>query len=127
MSSLVWPTIIGLDVSVERENVHEDEVHETVSGIEQRISWADTPRYRWSLKYVLLRSSVTVVSTGLDEMQSILYFLDQHKGRWDSFLYDCPFDAVQRRVRFDASTLVVKKWASGRFEAAFKLFSVRGT
>jgi hypothetical protein len=106
MSDSVFPTFPGLDIQVKRTPIFETTVQQAKSGKELRASWRANPRYAYKLKLNVLRSA-----TALQEVQTLLNFFEQHRGRWDSFLFNDPYDAVQRRVRFDQDKLEAERIA----------------
>lgn len=106
MSSLVFPTFPGLDVSVKRTPMFDTVVQQARSGKELRAAWRANPRYAYKLKINVLRQA-----SALHEIQTLVNFFETHRGRWDSFLYADPYDSVQRRVRFDQDKLEAERVA----------------
>jgi len=106
VSNLVFPTFPGLDVSVKRTPIFETSVQKSRSGKELRASWSATPRYVYKLKFNVLRSVAA-----LQEVQTLMTFFETHRGRWDSFLFNDPYDGAQRRVRFDQDKLEAERIA----------------
>lgn len=106
MSNSVFPSFPGLDVSVKRTPFFETSIQKSRSGKELRASWSATPRYAYKLKFNVLRSVAA-----LQEVQTLMTFFETHRGRWDSFLFNDPYDGVQRRVRFDQDKLEAERIA----------------
>ncbi len=106
MSNSVFPTLPGLDVSVKRTPTFDTAVQQARSGKELRASWRANPRYVYKLKFNVLRSVAA-----LQEVQTLVNFFETHRGRWDSFLFNDPYDSVQRRVRFDQDKLEAERIA----------------
>jgi hypothetical protein len=126
MSSLVFPSLPGLDVKIEREEEFDTTIHRTASGKEYRTKWADTPLYRYKLK-ITSRAGVAAPSPNqaYNEASVLLYWIETHRGRFDSFLFDDPYDSVQRRVRFASDGLRFRRLTSTWWECEIELESVR--
>ena len=126
MSALVFPSLPGLKVDLSRAENYSTKVFTTVSGKEQRIKWTSTPRYSWELNFELLRSTVMAPApyAAMSEVACLHYFLDQHYGSWDSFIFNDPYSGTQVRVRFVEDTLTVKKLDSQRWSANIKIIQV---
>ena len=56
-----------------------------------------------------MRQAGFSVLTISDELATLTTFFETHKGQWDSFLFNDPVDAVQRRVRFQEDTLTLEQ------------------
>lgn len=106
MSNLVFPTFPGLDVSLKRTLIFDTTIQQAKSGKERRAAWRANPRYAYKLKFNVLRSVAA-----LQEVQTLMTFFETHRGRWDSFLFNDPYDGVQRRVRFDQDKLEAERIA----------------
>lgn len=83
MSSLVFPSMAGLDIAIKRMPVYATKIQTASSGKELRASFQSTPRFRYSLPLNFLRQAV--LNMDADEAAQLLAFFDTHKGRWDSF------------------------------------------
>ena len=83
MSSLVFPTMAGLDIAIKRTPVYATKVQTASSGKELRASFQSTPRFRYSLPLNFLRQAV--LNMDGDEAAQLLAFFGAHKGKWDSF------------------------------------------
>jgi len=101
MSALVFPSLPGLSPDVSREPRYATQIHEAISGRETRVSWRTTPRTVYTLTFNFARVSEAAPSpfAAYNEMSVLLKFLDDHRGAWDDFLFDDPYDAAQVRVR----------------------------
>jgi hypothetical protein len=115
MSSEVFPTLPGLDVAVERVPYYATETHESVSGKEVRVSWRTQPRIRYRLTINGARTGTNAPSpyAAYNEMSALLYFLDLHKGSFESFLYPDPYTAGNVRVRFVEDSLRMTQVVDG--------------
>lgn len=102
MSSNVFPLLPLRKRESQRTPFYATSVFTTESQVEQRFSHQATPRFRYRLRYTL-RGSKAAPSPwqAYYETAIVQKFVDDHRGEWDSFLFDDPWDAVQRRVRFD--------------------------
>jgi hypothetical protein len=127
MSALVYPALPGLTSDVVRTEEFATDVFETVSGKEQRTTWWTLPRFHYALKYEVTRTAVAAPAPfgAYSEIGVLLYFLDTHYGSFDSFLYDDPYDATQRRVRFKEDTMKITQIVPGHWEVAFELIQVK--
>ncbi len=125
MSNNVWPALPGLDFHVERAKEWEWTTHQTPSGQEYRYTTRTAPRYRYKLRYNGLRTSVNAPSpwAAYTEFAIIQKFYDDHYGGFDSFLFDDPVDAVQRRVRFVPGSLNFRREAAW-YSCELELISV---
>lgn len=94
MSQYRFPAFVGIKPSVRRTPVYATRVFEAISGAEQRISWRASARYKYQIEFEVARNAY-------NEPQSLLAFIDYHKGRSDSFIYTDPYDGLDVRVRFD--------------------------
>jgi hypothetical protein len=102
MSSNVWPALPLRRLESQRTPVYATSVFTSESQVEQRFSHQASPRFRYRLRYTV-RTSVNAPGTwsAYSEKAIVQKFVDDHLGEWDSFLFDDPWDAAQRRVRFD--------------------------
>lgn len=115
MSSEVFPTLPGLDVAVERVPYYATETHESVSGREIRVSWRTQPRIRYRLTINGARTGTMAPApyAAMTEMEALLYFLDLHKGSFESFLYPDPYTAGNVRVRLVEDSLRMTQVVDG--------------
>ncbi len=87
MSNAIFPVLVGLGWDVVRRPMHKSIVQEAVSGKETRIGLRPYPRYRYTLRYDMLRDSVAN-----PELKTLMAFFNARLGRADSFLYNDPYD-----------------------------------
>jgi hypothetical protein len=115
MSSEVFPTLPCLNVAVQREPSYATEVHESVSGLETRVSWRTLPRIRYRLKINAARTGTAAPSpfAAMSEMAALLHFLDAHRGSFESFLYPDPYTAGNVRVRLVEDSLAMTQIVPG--------------
>lgn len=126
MSNLVFPSLPGLDIAVERSEEFDTTIQRTASGKQYRTKWADTPIYRYKLK-ITARSGTPAPSPNqaYNEASVLIYFIETHRGRFDSFLFDDPYDSVQRRVTFASDGLRFRRRTGSWWECEIELESVR--
>jgi hypothetical protein len=126
VSNSVFPSLPGLALAFARESLYKTVTYENPGGTEQRVSLQATPRYRYTLRYNFLRQAVAAPSPyqAQTEVGVVLLFLDDHKGAWDSFLFDDPVDAIQRRVRFVEDSLRIERILGQVYEVSFELLTV---
>lgn len=126
MSSSVFPTLPGVDISVNRRTSYATTVQSSSSGKEQRASWQSTPRYTYQVRFNFLRSDVAAPSpyAANNEMSVVQKFIDDHKGQWDSFLFVDPISGGQVRVRFTSDELTITQMVNGVWAAEIEMVSV---
>lgn len=112
MSSQVFPTFPLREIALTRSEVYDTRIYTSASGKIVTSSSQASPRYRYEINIAALRQHGS-----LTEVATILAFWRDHRGRWDSFLFDDPFDATRRRCRFASDDLVLTRLASGYWEA----------
>lgn len=95
MSDITFPTLPAC-VTVSRTLVHSTSVQEARNGKELRIRHHSAPRYRYTLN-VSVRQGGSYV-----EAASLIGFVNEMAGRYDTFLFADPYDGATRRCRFDA-------------------------
>jgi hypothetical protein len=103
MSTSVFPSNLpGMDVSVVRGETYKTTINATISGKEQRTLWESTPRYKYKLKFNVLRDDVSAPApwAAFSEVATVVKFLEDHKGSWDSFHFADPFTGADTVVRY---------------------------
>lgn len=127
MSALTFPSLPGLDVEVARAAQYKTKIFETISGKEQRIAWESTPRITYKLKYNVLRDDVAAPAplAAYSEIGSLLYFLDTHRGAWDSFSFTDPYDNTTKTVRLVEDSLEVTQIVPHHWSASLSLITVK--
>lgn len=105
MSDLVFPTLPAC-VTVSRTPVHETTIQQARSGKELRIRHLTEPRYRYTLNVSLRQHDAYA------EVAAFVGFVLAVAGRYDSFLFDDPYDGVRRRCRFDADDFELSRLSS---------------
>jgi hypothetical protein len=125
MSNATFPALPGLQRGWEREEFRKTDVFETPSGIEQVSVRQAAARFRWSLTY-RVRQSVMAAAPwqAYTERAALRKIFSDHYARGDSFLFTCPEDGQQYRVRFDDDGLSLRHLAGGLYEADVELVSV---
>lgn len=87
MSNLVYPTLPGQALAIEREPIWKEDVQETNGGQEIRSTYWTYPKWRYTLAYDWLIAGGTK-----RELDTLHGFLARHAGRTDSFLFKDPDD-----------------------------------
>lgn len=87
MSNKIFPALPGLKFENKRYPVWKTKTHEAVSGKQQRAAMWSYPRWRYSLPFEFLRAD-----TAYRELQTLVGFFLEHRGSWDSWLYEDPED-----------------------------------
>src|SRR5579862_5714186 len=82
MSSVVFPTLAGLEYPVTRTPIFRTLVQESVSGRENRAALQLYPRWKWNLSFNFLRDDSN------NEFRTLLGFYLARQGAYDSFLFD---------------------------------------
>jgi hypothetical protein len=125
MSNNVFPNLPLVQTEVAVERFYRTTTHETVSGKEYRTSWGATPRRRYKLKGYA-RRDVNAPSpwSAYSEVGVLLKFLDDHRGSFDSFLFNDPEDGTQVRVRFATDNLRIIRYVAAAWEFEIELVSV---
>jgi len=126
MSASVLPDLPGLDIAVERSPSYKTKIVETVSGKEDRASWASAPRYTYNLRYNLVRDNVAAPApwAAYSEAGVLFNFLDAHYGSLDSFHYADPYSGTDTVVRFKEDSLTVTRIADHMWSIDVGLVSV---
>lgn len=127
MSNSVFPsTLPGIDIKVSRRAIYSTKIQTARSGKELRASWWATPRYAYTLTLNFVRQAGFSSVTPSDEAATLVAFFETHRGAWDSFLFDDPYDAVQRRVRFNGDELELERLANKAWDGkTISLISVK--
>lgn len=121
-----FPSLPGLDIAVEREEMYDTSIHKTVSGKEQRVSWSSTPIYRYVLKFNVLRRDVNAPApnAAYDEAEVIIGFLETYKGAYGTFPFVDPFTGTTMTVRMQ-DNLKIKQVYNNGWEGELVLQSVK--
>lgn len=88
MSSSVFPTLAGLSMEASKVPLWKTQRAETASGREFTASFMLYPRYRYTLRFDVLRQN----GGTRVELASLLGFFNSMKGGYDSFLFTDPDD-----------------------------------
>lgn len=99
MSNLIFPYLAGLDIAVKRAPIFATKIQTAASGKELRASFQAFPRYRYELRINFLRQANSY-NTVSDEAATLMSFLAQHRGAWDSFLFADPYDSSDTGMGF---------------------------
>lgn len=87
MSNKIFPTLLGLSNAIIKEPEFSTLIQRSASLRETRISLAASPLYNFDLPFEFLR-----VAYQYQELQTLIGFVNQMFGSFDSFLYDDPSD-----------------------------------
>lgn len=93
MSLYVYPTLPNIAAEIEWEEIGgKTLVYENPGGTEQRVGLQSIPRRRYTQRYPVLRDNVAAPApwSPYSELGVVLWFLKQHRGAGDSFLFDEP-------------------------------------
>jgi uncharacterized protein (TIGR02217 family) len=82
MSNAVFPDLIGVDIKVRKTPIWNTKIKTAVSGKELRASFYSTPLYKFGLSFNVLRAGAEA------ELQTLVGFFNDRRGRFDSFLFD---------------------------------------
>jgi hypothetical protein len=111
MSDQVFPSFLkGFDIKVRRAPVFSTEIQAAESGKEQAATFWSTPIYEYEVTFNFLRQLGFSQFTLQDEARVLIGFFEAHRGRFDSFWFDDPYDGIRRRVRFDSDRLDTERF-----------------
>lgn len=91
MSSLVFPTLLGLDIDIKRTPVYSTEIQQSSNGLELRAAFWSYPKHRISLSFSFLRSAYYFKSA-MDEWETLIGFLARMAANYDTFYFQMPDD-----------------------------------
>lgn len=94
MSNAIFPTLLGIDNGVIKEPEFSTLIQRSASLRETRISLAASPLYNFDLPFSFLR-----VAYQYQELQTLMGFVNQRFGSFDSFLYSDPEDNFAENVQ----------------------------
>jgi len=131
MSSLIFPNLAGLDISVKRAPVFATKIQTASSGKELRASFQAFPRYRYELRMNFLRQG-GYYNTLADEAGTLNAFFMKHRGSWDSFLFQDPYDPSDTAMGFGVGTgaqtvFQLQRREPGNYSTAMGTFPVPST
>ncbi len=93
MSTTVFPTLKGRDITIDRTSMFSTRKPKAVSGkIVSIAQWA-SPLYQWTVTFNFLRTGLFGPST-FTELEQLRGFFEKLKGAFDSFLFQDPNDNV---------------------------------
>ena len=81
MSNAIFPTLPGIDIRVRKTPIWSTEVKTAVSGKELRAAFYSTPLYKFGVSFNVLRAGAEA------ELQSLVGFFNDRRGRFDNFLF----------------------------------------
>lgn len=107
----------GLQVNITREIVYAVSVQTTMSGIEIRTRWHNTPRYRYRIT-IIGRTEVQ------GELAALAAAVTDVSGEWATFSMVDPYDGVTRTVRLEGNTKFAQYKIRGWWEVQYAAISV---
>lgn len=116
MSDAIYPDLPGIDVRVRKTPIFNTLLQETVSGREAAASFMAYPKWKFSIRYNVLRSAPE-----FSELQTLMDFFLARRGRFDSFLFTDPDDSSVADEPFGtgdgatASFQLIRKIKAGGF------------
>ena len=91
MSALIFPTLSGLDIDIQRTPIYSTEVQQSSNGLELRAAFWSYPRYKISLSFNFLRSATYTKSTQ-NEWETLVGFFARMAANYDTFYFEMPDD-----------------------------------
>ena len=91
MSSLVFPSLSGLDIDIQRTPIYSTEVQQSSNGLELRAAFWSYPRYKISLSFNFLRSA-SYSKSAQNEWETLVGFLARMAANYDTFYFTMPDD-----------------------------------
>ena len=94
MSNALFPEFSGLEWGAKKTPVFTTNIQKALTKAETRISYHDTPMYRWKIPLEFLRDDPDSQSPVGDEAEykTLINFFLARKGAFESFLYKDPSD-----------------------------------
>ena len=109
MSSQLFPSLPGFDINVKRTPLFSTGIQAAPSGKELRASWWAFPKWQYDLTLNFVRQAGFSAQTLIEEAGTLVTFHAQHLGKWDSFLFQDPYDSSDTAMGFgvgDGTTTV---------------------
>jgi hypothetical protein len=113
MSNVVFPTLLGQEITASRAPFFSTKIQTAVSGKETRAAFMAYPKWNLSCSYEFLRDG----GRGND-LQTIEGLFLQMRGAWDSFLVVVPSDSVATDMLFATGDGVTKTFQLTRMRGA---------
>jgi uncharacterized protein (TIGR02217 family) len=89
MTDTVFPSLPGLAWGTQRRPKWASRVQRATSGKRQAIGYMSYPLYEWSIQFNVLREY-----SSFNELQQLQGFFNTMRGRFDTFLFADPHDAI---------------------------------
>lgn len=91
MSTLVFPSLSGLDIDIKRSPIYSTEIQQSTNGLELRAAFWSYPRYKISLSFSFLRSA-SYWKSSQNEWETLVGFLARMAANYDTFYFQMPDD-----------------------------------
>jgi len=111
----LFPWLPGVDIRVGRRPVYSTAIQTSVSGLERRASRWSRPRFRFSVRFNILR---TLSPQEVNEVWAILDLFHASFGAAGEFWFPDPFDVTYRKCRFESDELEMERFLMGRWRTA---------
>ena len=89
MSNSVFPSLDGSTIDVQREPLYQTAIQTEYGGRELRVNTQTAARHRYRITFDFLRQDAAT-----NEAQTLLAFHAAHRGAWDSFFYQDPYNSA---------------------------------
>ena len=109
MSNATFPVLKGLRWDVVKMPRYNTNVQTMTSGHEQRFAYMQFPLWEFHLSFSVLRAAAS-----LKELQTLMGFFIQMKGRYDSWLYTDPDDSSVTDEQFGVRDGVTTQYQLSR-------------
>jgi uncharacterized protein (TIGR02217 family) len=120
MSSLVFPSLSGLDIDIQRSPIYSTEVQQSSNGLELRAAFWSYPRYKISLSFNFLRSA-SYWKTSQNEWETLVGFLARMAANYDTFYFEMPDDYFVGTLASPTSTTSMPIGVGNGTTTAFQL------
>lgn len=120
MSTLVFPSLSGLDIDIQRSPIYSTEVQQSTNGLELRAAFWSYPRYKISLSFNFLRSATYTKSTQ-NEWETLVGFFARMAANYDTFYFEMPDDYFVGTLASPTSTTSMPIGVGNGSTTAFQL------
>lgn len=129
-----FPTLAGLTWDQDKTPMFATLHQESVSGREVRVSLMSYPKYKFSLKYSVLRDTPNVASptAPFDELKKLLGLFLKNLGSKTAFLYSDPSDSAVTDMQFGTGNgaqvafQLIRTYGAGGFTLAEPVMNLNG-
>jgi uncharacterized protein (TIGR02217 family) len=120
MSTLVFPSLSGLDIDIQRTPIYSTEVQQSSNGLELRAAFWSYPRYKISLSFNFLRSA-SYSKSAQNEWETLVGFLARMAANYDTFYFEMPDDYFVGTLASPTSTTSMPIGVGNGTTASFQL------